>query len=95
MDFLLNNNNNNNNKLANNNTKLLRWPIFLYVHYIDKSKIPTAELLITSVSKLYNAYRIADSYISKLRCTELRSSRGLHVFLHQWPTVGKRQSEWS
>jgi len=31
MDLLLNDNNN--NALANNNTKLLRWPIFLYVHF--------------------------------------------------------------
>jgi len=29
-DFVLNNNN---NTLANNNTRLLRWPIFLYVYY--------------------------------------------------------------
>jgi len=31
MDFL---SNNNNKTLVNNNTKLLRWPIFLYIHYI-------------------------------------------------------------
>jgi len=30
MDFLLNNNN---NTLANNDTKLLRWLIFLNIHY--------------------------------------------------------------
>jgi len=32
MDFLLNNNNNN-NTLANNNAKLLRWSVFLNIHY--------------------------------------------------------------
>jgi len=31
MDFLLNNNK---NTLVNNNTKLLRWSIFLNIHYI-------------------------------------------------------------
>jgi len=30
MDFLLNNNN---NTLVNNNTKLLRWSVFLNIHY--------------------------------------------------------------
>jgi len=33
MNFLLNNNNNN-NTLVNNNTKLLRWSIFLNIHYM-------------------------------------------------------------
>jgi len=39
MDFHLNNNNN--NTLVNNNTKLLRWSIFLIIHYNISSTMIT------------------------------------------------------
>jgi len=38
MDFLLNNNN---STLVNNNTKLLRWSLFLNIHYSEQSELPT------------------------------------------------------